>query len=423
MACALRPGCRSGSRPEVHRRLSSAFCAYSCPWSAAMRYQRTASASSCWTPLPFSYMTPRPTCPMASPCSAARRNQRTASASADAGCAAVPRGTGPMTTRTKKHEGNDEHEGDEEEQGEHDEQEGNEAAFAAGGGRTRIWCAGSSMTAAARDAERRIEARIAEQASSQNSPHRTHGWFFPRRRRSRIARCRPGHPSRDCQGNRDRARHPACGPHAGAKWGPCTDRGRIWSAPCNAPSAVGLPSPVCTRRISPHPANNPSLSAWSTAPREGVAGPGNENTPVQDDGPPASSQRAFSRVLPGSLSARPLVARSYLSGWSVPPPPSPLPAQSRPPRPVARTLRPSPAPRAVAFNGQARTRRPSASTAVAARARPPRGPRAGPSPPTTGETGCGRQPTAAAADKRLRPSSLSVYSNTNVVGTLRPTTV
>ena len=32
------------------------------------------------------------------------------------------RGTGPMTTRTKKHEGNDEHEGDEEEQGEHDEQ-------------------------------------------------------------------------------------------------------------------------------------------------------------------------------------------------------------------------------------------------------------------------------------------------------------
>ena len=103
------------------------------------------------------------------------------------------RGTGPMTTRTKKHEGNDEHEGDEEEQGEHDEQEGNEAAFAAGGGRTRIWCAGSSMTAAARDAERRIEARIAEQASSQNSPHRTHGWFFPRRRRLRIARCRPGH--------------------------------------------------------------------------------------------------------------------------------------------------------------------------------------------------------------------------------------
>ena len=102
------------------------------------------------------------------------------------------RGTGPMTTRTKKHEGNDEHEGDEEEQGEHDEQEGNEAAFAAGGGRTRIWCAGSSMTAAARDAERRIEARIAEQASSQNSPHRTHGWFFPRRRRLRIARCRPG---------------------------------------------------------------------------------------------------------------------------------------------------------------------------------------------------------------------------------------
>ena len=47
-------------------------------------------------------------------------------------CAAVPRGTGPMTTRTKKHEGNDEHEGDEEEQGEHDKQDGNEAAFAAG---------------------------------------------------------------------------------------------------------------------------------------------------------------------------------------------------------------------------------------------------------------------------------------------------
>ena len=57
----------------------------------------------------------------------------------------------------------------------------------------RIWCAGSSITAAARDAARRIEARIAEQASSQNSPHRTHGGFFPRRRRSRIARCRPGH--------------------------------------------------------------------------------------------------------------------------------------------------------------------------------------------------------------------------------------
>ena len=146
------------------------------------------------------------------------------------------RGTGPMTTRTKKHEGNDEHEGDEEEQGEHDEQEGNEAAFAAGGGRTRIWCAGSSMTAAARDAERRIEARIAEQASSQNSPHRTHGWFFPRRRRLRIARCRPGHPSRDCQGNRDRARHPACGPHAGGSGENTSDRniepeGRPFRAP------------------------------------------------------------------------------------------------------------------------------------------------------------------------------------------------
>ena len=61
-----------------------------------------------------------------------------------------------------------------------------------------------------------------------------------------------------------------------------------------------------------------------------------------------SNQRAFSRVLPGSPSARPLVTRSYLSGWSVPPAPSPLPAQSRPPRPVARTLRPSPAPRAAA---------------------------------------------------------------------------
>ena len=35
--------------------------------------------------------------------------------------------------------------------------------------------------------------------------------------------------------------------------------------------------------------------------------------PVQDDGPPASSQRAFSRVLPGSPSARPLVTRFYLS--------------------------------------------------------------------------------------------------------------
>ena len=43
------------------------------------------------------------------------------------------------------------------------------------------------------DAQRRIEARIAEQASSHNSPHSTHGWFFPRRRGPRIARCRPGH--------------------------------------------------------------------------------------------------------------------------------------------------------------------------------------------------------------------------------------
>ena len=80
-----------------------------------------------------------------------------------------------------------------------------------------------------------------------------------------------------------------------------------------------------------------------------------ETTPVKDDGPPVSNQRAFSRVLPGSPSARPLVTRSYLSGWSVPPAPSPLPAQSpRPPRPVARTLRPSPAPRAAAFIGPKR---------------------------------------------------------------------
>ena len=58
----------------------------------------------------------------------------------------------------------------------------------------------------------------------------------------------------------------------------------------------------------------------------------------------------------------------------------------------------------AAFNGQARTRRPSASTAVAARARP-RGPRAGPSPPTTaGETGCGRPPTAAAAAAADKPA-------------------
>ena len=89
-------------------------------------------------------------------------------------------------------------------------------------------------------------------------------------------------------------------------------------------SSMFFVMPACASRFSERTS--------SMRRREGVAGPGNENTPVQDDGPPASSQRAFSRVLPGSPSARPLVARSYLSGWSVSPPPSPLPAQSRPPR-------------------------------------------------------------------------------------------
>ena len=99
------------------------------------------------------------------------------------------RGTGPMTTRTKKHEGNDEHEGDEEEQGEHDEQE-----------RSGIRSRGRSNEDLMRrfvDDCRRTRRRTPDrsphrrEASSQNSPHRTHGWFFPRRRRLRIARCRP----------------------------------------------------------------------------------------------------------------------------------------------------------------------------------------------------------------------------------------
>ena len=73
----------------------------------------------------------------------------------------------------------------------------------------------------------------------------------------------------------------------------------------------------------------------------------------------------------------------------------------------------------AAFNGQARTRRPSASTVVAARARPPRGPRAGPSPPTT----AGRNGLRATTDRRCgrqaaQAELVSVYSNTNVVGTL-----
>ena len=40
------------------------------------------------------------------------------------------------------------------------------------------------------------------------------------------------------------------------------------------------------------------------------------NTPVQDDGPPVSSQRAFSRVLPGVV-ARPAVGDSIPPQWVV----------------------------------------------------------------------------------------------------------
>ena len=67
------------------------------------------------------------------------------------------------------------------------------------------------------------------------------------------------------------------------------------------------------------------------------------------DGPPMSSQRAFSRVITG-VAERPAVGDSILPQWGglYPPPPSPLPAQSRPPAACSGTLRPSPVPRAVA---------------------------------------------------------------------------
>ena len=131
-------------------------------------------------------------------------------------------------------------------------QEGNKAAFAAGGGRTRIWCAGSSMTAAARDAERRIEARIAEQASSQNSPHRTHGWFFSRRRRLRIARCRPVHHHAIVRTTETGRADPACGPHAGGSGENTSDRniepeGRPFRAPgSQAPPRHRMTAPAST---------------------------------------------------------------------------------------------------------------------------------------------------------------------------------
>ena len=46
------------------------YCAMARPCSAAIRNQRTASASSSRTPSPLSYMIPRLNCAMASPCSA-----------------------------------------------------------------------------------------------------------------------------------------------------------------------------------------------------------------------------------------------------------------------------------------------------------------------------------------------------------------
>ena len=88
------------------------------------------------------------------------------------------RGTGPMNTRTKKHEGNDEQEGDEEEQGEHDEQEGNEAAF------------GLTMPPATTTSCGRPESSFCQFLALGNK--RTAG-SSPVDVRSRIARCRPGH--------------------------------------------------------------------------------------------------------------------------------------------------------------------------------------------------------------------------------------
>ena len=55
---------------------------------------------------------------------------------------------------------------------------------------------------------------------SQNSPHRTHGWFFPRRRRLRIARLPPWSPVTRLSGQPRPGRAiPACGPHAGGSGG------------------------------------------------------------------------------------------------------------------------------------------------------------------------------------------------------------
>ena len=60
------------------RRTSSRVCPAHghCSDAAALRYQATASASSCWTPRPLAYIAPRLYCASASPWSAALRESR-----------------------------------------------------------------------------------------------------------------------------------------------------------------------------------------------------------------------------------------------------------------------------------------------------------------------------------------------------------
>ena len=74
-AAAIRSQ-RTASASSSRRREASpsSYCAKVSPCSAAIRSQRTASASSSGTPLPLRYMPQSKNCALVSPCSAARRS-------------------------------------------------------------------------------------------------------------------------------------------------------------------------------------------------------------------------------------------------------------------------------------------------------------------------------------------------------------